>query len=61
MNEIGAKVYLLDENSSISTPNETGLERVYSGEFVKLEDYEIALKRILELEDELSESEDHED
>jgi len=57
MTDIGAKVYTLCKNSSLETPSSRhsmssdGVnEWLRSGEFVKLSDYEVALKRILELE-----------
>ena len=52
--DIGAKVWTLCLNSAVQGPtDENGCgEYLYSGEFVSLEDYEIALRRILELEQE---------
>ena len=58
---IGAKVYQLAMNSSVYRDLGDGeFEWIHStigkyDEFVKLEDYDIALKRIIELEGELDE------
>jgi hypothetical protein len=53
--DIGAKVYTMALNSSASYGDDDAhLEWIHSGEeVVKHSDYEIALKRILELEDKL--------
>lgn len=50
---ISAKVWTLCMNSAVQGPtDENGCgEYLHSGEFVRLEDYEKALWRILELED----------
>ena len=55
MKDIGVKVYKLGLNSSVQGPtDENGIgEWIHRGEFVKLQDYEKALRRIIELEDDL--------
>jgi hypothetical protein len=60
MIDIGAKVYTLALNSSASHGDDDAhLEWIHSGqEVVRHEDYEIALKRILELQDKLDRIED---
>ena len=54
--DIGAKVWRLAMNSAVHGPtDENGCgEWLHSGEFIKLKDYETALKRILELESEIA-------
>jgi len=51
--DIGAEVWTLGMNSAVQGPtDENGIGSwLHSGEFVKLEDYEKALRMIIELEE----------